>query len=321
VPKFNVPRPVRNTKILYLGHTGAGKTGSLCSLSAAGYIVRILDLDAGTELIDDYMMNPKSIYLHAKPGLWTTEQAASAAERISYVTITEGHRILGTRAVPKGDSWAKIQNQLNNWKDGSEVYGNIATWDSDVVLVIDGLSRLCESAMNFQLSLNQRLVTGPQVGNSGANDYTQAYKLILEFLDLLKSTDIKCNIIMICHIAFLDAPENAATGATRNSKDREMKGFPQTVGRMISPKIGQYFNHSLMAKSIGRQHIITTNTDDGVDLKNVAPLRVRESYPLATGLAEYFRDIRAVSYSGQAGEVERGGAEPEPSESETEAAE
>ena len=44
-------------KMLYLGHTGAGKTGSLAALAAAGYNVRILDLDKGTQILRDYMRN------------------------------------------------------------------------------------------------------------------------------------------------------------------------------------------------------------------------------------------------------------------------
>ena len=245
MPLFTSPRPLRNTKILYFGHTGVGKTGSLCSLASAGYNVRILDLDDGTELIDDYMSNrEKSIYLRPRPGLWTAEQAHSAPERMSYVTITEGHKITGTKPIPKGDSWAKINNLLNNWRDGEISLGNIATWKSDDVLVIDGLSRLCDSAMNFQLSLNGRLATGPQVGNSGTNDYTAAYRLILEFLDLMKSTEIRCNVIMICHISFLDSPETAATAALRNSSNKEKKGFPQTLGPMLGP--GDWNSKKLM---------------------------------------------------------------------------
>jgi hypothetical protein len=297
MPRFTSPRPVRNTKILYLGHTGAGKTGSLCSLASAGYNVRILDLDNGTELIDDFMLNKeKSIYLKERPGLWTAQQASTAPDRLSYVTITEGYKLQGPRAISKGDSWAKIQNQLNNWKDGSESFGNIATWKPEDVLVIDGLSRLCESAMNFQLAMNGRSVTGPQVGTAATNDYSAAYRYILDFLDLLKCEDIKCNVIMICHIAFLDVNPDRGNPGT-SSAQREMKGFPQTVGRMISPKIGQYFNHALQAKSIvAGKRVIVTNTSDQVELKNSAPLRVKASYPLETGLAEYFRDIRQLPY-------------------------
>ena len=295
MPQFNTPRTSRGRKILYLGHTGSGKTGSLCSLAAAGYNVRILDLDAGTEVIDDFMMNKaKSIYLRPRPGLWTAEAATGSASRLSYVTITEGRRIIGAKAVPKGDSWSRILKQLERWRDPPDDFGPIASWTSQDVLVIDGLSRFCESAMNFQLSLNGRLASGPQVGNSGSNDYTQAYKLILDFLDLLKCDEIRCWVILICHIAFLGTEESRDS----SGRSQEIKGFPQTVGRMISPKIGQYFNHAIQAKTLGAAHrIFTLTTDDHVDLKSSAPLRVKPSYDLATGLAEYFRDIQSVPYS------------------------
>ena len=58
----------------------------------------------------------------------------------------------------------------------------------------------------------------------------------------------------------------------------------------------QYFNSTLQAKTVGNQHVILTNTADHVELKTIAPLRVKPSYPLETGLAEYFRDIRSLDY-------------------------
>lgn len=303
MPRFDQPRPLHSTKILYLGHTGAGKTGSLASLAAAGYTVRILDLDAGTELLSDYLTNPRSIYRKERPGLWTAEQAASAVERMSYVTITETYRIMGIKPVPRGDSWKKINDQLNNWVDGEEKLGNIATWEPDKVLVIDGLSRLCESAMNFQLAMNGRAATGPQVGGVETNDYSAAYAYILSLLDMFKSTDIKCNVIMICHIRFRNVTPGGDTQTRPNSRASERVGFPQTVGSMLSPQIGQYFNHAIEAVQMGQARRIVTNTSDSVLLKNVAPLRVKASYALETGLAEYFRDIRQGP-SAPAGEAE-----------------
>jgi hypothetical protein len=144
--------------------------------------------------------------------------------------------------------------------------------------------------MNFQLSLNNRLLTGPQVGNSGNNDYTHAYGYIREFLNLLKSDEIKCHVIMVCHIKFQE--EDSAGKAGKAT----VKGFPQTVGRMLAPEIGQYFGHALRAKSaeVGlnrTKHTIVTDIDDSVDLKTTRPLAVKREYDLATGLAEYFRDV------------------------------
>lgn len=284
------PSPI---KLLYLGHTGAGKTGSLLSLSAAGYNVRILDLANGTDIIRDFVNNPASPYLKASPGLWTAEQAAGTPSRIRSVRITEGYNIQGVKAIPKGDAWPRLNGQLNDWKDGDDCPGNISKWADRDVLVIDELSRLSEAAMHFQLAINGRLMQGPQVGNSGSNDYTGAYRMILEFLDLLKSDDIKCHVIMCSHIKFQIEMQ---ADPQRKEAQRELRGFPQTVGRMIAPQIGQYFNHALRAKSIGdgpsTQRVIVTNNDDAIDLKNAAPLRVKQQYKLGTGLAEYFRDVR-----------------------------
>lgn len=287
-PESSQPSPVR---MLYLGHTGAGKTGSLCSLASAGFNVRILDIDAGTEIISGYMRDKegKSIYLKPAPGLWDESAAKMAPSRISAVTITEKYKLQGIKAVPRGDCWTRLMNQLNDWKDGDSKLGNISTWGPSDILVIDGLSRFCEAAMNIVLAMNSRLLTGPQVGSVGDNDYTHAFKLVTDFLDLMKSEDIRCHIIMICHIQFIDEFRD------RNTKERSMKGFPQTVGQRLAPKVGQYFNHTLRAKSTGSgpltRRVIVTNNDEDIELKNANPLRAKPEYALATGLAEYFRDL------------------------------
>jgi hypothetical protein len=301
MPDFSSPQQPGPIKLLYLGHTGVGKTGSLCSLAAAGYNVRILDLEAGTDIIRDYLLNPTSPYRKASPGVWTQEQADTVLQRIRAVTITEQYLIQGTKAIPRGDAWMKMNGQLNNWIDGDDKPGNIAKWSENDVLVIDGLSQLSRIAMNWHLVVNNRAAEGPRVGSSGSNDYTAAYKMIRDFLDLLKSETIRCHVVMICHIRFIADADTASRAQTNTSgkRDYDLKGFPQTVGPMLSPEIGQYFNHTLRAKSIGSgpgvQRVIVTNNDESVDLKSSAPLRVKKQYNLGTGLAEYFRDVRGES--------------------------
>lgn len=292
MPDFSKPRPAGDRpsiRMLLLGHTGSGKTGSLCSLAAAGYNVRILDIDNGTQVIEDFMTNEKSIYLKPQPGLWDAEQAASAPSRISYVTVTEKYKLQGVRAIPRGDAWQRMMTQLNDWKDGEARFGNIATWGPQDILVIDGLSRAFEAALNFQLALNGRLLKGPQVGTSGDNDYTHTYKSVSDWLDMMKSDEIKCHIILVCHIRFIDENRD------RETKETSRKGFPQTVGQRMAPQIGQYFNHTLRAKSVGNhptvRRVIVTNNDEDIELKNSSPLRVKPEYRLETGLAEYFKAV------------------------------
>ena len=297
MPDFTRPPTSQVTKLLYLGHSGAGKTGSLVSLAAAGYNVRILDLDGspeqpGCEILRDYVQNPRSIYRQARPGLWTAEQAATTPQRISYVSIYDEYQIQGVKRVPRGTAWKKVNDQLSSWTDGPTKLGPVTSWTDRDILVVDGLSRLSDMAMNFQLVLSGHIIQGPQVGTRDTNDYSAAYKYLTDFLDDIKSGAYKCNIIMICHIEFLfpEGPRQSDTSAANR------KGFPQTIGPKIAPRIGQYFNHSLRALSQGNaptvRRVIITNNDENIELKNTAPLRIPREYPLETGLAEYFRDLR-----------------------------
>jgi hypothetical protein len=279
MPGFGDFAASQTTKMLYIGHSGVGKTGSLCSLAAAGYNVRILDLDKGVELIAGYVNDPRSPYTKAKPGVWTEEQARSIKERISFVPLDEGMVLVGKDIIPKGELWNKISTQLTNWVDGETKLGNIGTWGPKDVLVIDGLSRLAQAAFNFQLKMNGRLVGRPE-----QSDYWSAQQYVLKLLMLLYSSEVKCNVIMICHISFIE------------TKDGPTRGFAQSIGKALSPQIGQFFNHALLAKAAGQgenvKRVILTNTSGMVDLKSAAPLRVKSEYELSSGLAEYFRDVR-----------------------------
>jgi AAA domain len=279
MPTFDNFATSQTTKMLFIGHSGTGKTGASCSLAAAGYNVRILDLDKGVEVISDYLNNPKSLYLRAKDGVWTTEQAKTIKERMSFVSLDEGMVLQAGNIIPKGDLWTKIGSQLTEWKDGEAKFGNVSTWGPKDVLIIDGLSRLAQAAFNYQLKMNARLNGRPE-----QSDYWNAQQLVLRLLMLLYSSEVKCNVIMICHISFIE------------TKDGPTRGFAQSIGKALSPQIGQFFNHALLAKASGQgenvKRIILTNTSGMVDLKSAAPLRVKPEYSLETGLAEYFRDVR-----------------------------
>lgn len=279
MPSFEKYSEKQITKMIYLGESGAGKTGSLCSLAAAGYDVRILDLDAGVDIVADYLTNPASPYLQPRAGLWTVEQAKSILQRMSYVTLKERVKVSGGKAIPQGKAWQQMNYQLDNWVDGDRQLGGVHTWGSRDVLVIDSFSRACDAAMNFQLAMNGRLGGHPQ-----QQDWGLAQGLVERFLDLLTSDEIKCNIILVCHMTFLETD----AGPT--------KAFPQALGKALPPKVPQKFNHTLLARSSGSgpmaKRSIVTNTSGLIELKNSAPLRVKPEYDLTTGLAEYFRDIR-----------------------------
>ena len=248
------------------------QNGSFCLLGAAGYNVRILDLDRKARIIKDYVTNPDSPYRNASPPLWTAESAAGVAKRMSYVNVDETISQIGANLVAKGDSWGKISNQFNDWKDNGISYGNISTWTPNDVLVIDSLSKAARAAMYYQLALNGRAVSGPQM-----LDWNFAQGYVETMLLMLAATNINCHVIIICHIDYIEKDDGSKIA----------RGMVQTLGKKLSPKLGQHFSHALMVKD----KKIHTRTTGVVDLVSSAPLKVQSTYPIETGLAAYFRDV------------------------------
>lgn len=267
------------TKMLLLGNSGSGKTGALCSLAGAGYNLRILDLDNGLDIVKNILTDESAPY------------GKDASSRVSFITLTEKMKMVANRPVAvTANVWARAMNILSNWTDGEEKLGPVATWGPNDILVIDSLSLLGVAALNQILSLNGRLGQPPWQSDSGL-----AQSLLENLLQMLCSTEIKCNVIVLCHITMLGDSVTDADGKTINDVGVR-KGYPNALGRSLPRRVGQYFNSALMVQSSGtgtsvRRTILTT-TNGTVDLKNTHPLRVKASYPQASGLADYFLAIR-----------------------------
>lgn len=267
------------TKMLLLGDSSSGKTGSLCSLAGAGYNLRIIDLDNGLDVVKNILTDPSAPY------------GKDAASRVSFVTLTEKMKMVANKPVAvTANVWARTMNMLANWTDGEEKYGPVATWGPNDILVIDSLSLLGVAALNQILSLNGRLGQSPWQSDSGL-----AQGLLESLLQMLCSTEIKCNVIILCHITMLGDSVTDASGKTINDVGVR-KGYPNALGRSLPRRVGQYFNTALMVVSAGsgasvRRNIVTT-TNGTVDLKNSHPIKVKPSYPQATGLADYFLAVR-----------------------------
>lgn len=263
-------------KMIYLGDSGSGKTGSIMSLAAAGYNVRILDLDKGAQIIKGYATDPDSPYRKPRPGLWPGDP--DIAKRMNYVTIQETFTAKNGQMIPKGDSWQKIMDQLTEWKDGTKSYGKLEHWSPKDILVIDSFSRYCDARMYLELVLNARAVSGRQL-----QDYFKVGTAIEQSLELLVSPAVNCHVILVCHIDYVE------------KDDKSVRGMPQSMGKSLGPKIGQHFNHALLAQTKGQgsgiSRKILTQTTGVIDLKNANPLKVKPEYPLETGLLEYFQAV------------------------------
>lgn len=291
MPKLSAHQSSQITKLLLIGDSGSGKSGSLASLAAAGYKLRILDVDNGIDVLSSYLKDSRSKYLATNP---------EAMENVYYETLTDPMKNVNGRLVPaKANTWKRAVELLANWKvpgdDGYDL-GKPAEWGPECILVIDSLSMLATAAMNYHLFLNAALGAS-RTQNEIRRDIGAAQNMIRDLLTLLYDVNFNTNVIVTSHITFV-----TETGGKPGADDQAAfgQGYPSALGRALSPHIPRWFNSMLIAKTEGsgasaKHFIYTTSQNVGgqtVNAKSSAPLQVLPKYPLETGLADYFKAIR-----------------------------
>ncbi len=252
------------TKLLIEGDSGSGKTGSLASLVGAGYKLRILDMDNGLDVLKACIVKD-----------WP-ERLAS----VEFVTLQDKRKSTPTGPVIDGQPKAFISaiRMLDRWKYDDVDLGVPAEWGPDCILIVDSLTMLSDSAFDWREPLTPR-------GKSGDYDrratYFDAQKAIEDVLALLTSVNFRTNVIVISHIKYIDMP------------DGQKKAFPTTVGSALSPIVPRYFNSVALCQTQGSKRKIQTAATAMIDLKNPRPFAMHPSYPIETGLAEFFAVLRA----------------------------
>lgn len=263
------------TKLLLLGDSGTGKTGALASLVEAGYNLRILDFDNGLDILSNLLRD--------KP---------EAAARVNYQTVTDGSRIAGQQIIPTATAWPRAIKILGDWPDG---LGKLDTWGTNDILVLDSLTFAGRACVRFVLNLNGRIADLPRW-----DDYYTAQGLLEKLMATLYSDSVRCNVIVISHIreiAKMHTEMDTKGRPVQVEDDGTRKGYAETgTGKALSPTIGRYFNAVLMADTEGQgpgtRRLIRTTPHQNIGLKNSAPGLVKPTYPLATGLADYFKAVR-----------------------------
>lgn len=251
------------TKLLAIGDSKTGKTGSLVSLVKAGYKLRILDLDNLLDVLK-YMIQ---------------KECPDDINNVEYRTLRDKRKAspIGSVLDGKPTAWISAIKMLDNWKYDDVDFGKPAEWGSDCILVIDSLSRLCDAAYDFHETI-------VPVGKGGAYDaravYGNAQDDVEKLISMLTSPTFAVNVIVIAHVTYQEQPD----GTT--------KGFPQGVGQKLSPKIPQYFSSVVLYTNKGGKRTLQTNSTPMMDLANPKPFEMQPSYPIETGLAQFFEVLR-----------------------------
>lgn len=256
------------TKLLLIGDAKSGKTGSLVSLVKEGYKIRVLDLDNLLDPLKYFVQN----------------ECPEFIDNVTYRTLRDKRKATAAGPVIEGTPKAFVEasKMIFEWKykeaDGEQVdLGNPAEWGPDCILVIDSLSRLCDAAYDWAEPLVPR-------GKGGDFDpravYSNAQDAVETLIATITGELFQTNVIVIAHVAYLEQ----ADGTT--------KGFPQGVGKALSPKIPQYFPSVVLYTNKGGKRTLQTASTPLIDLANPAPFLMEKSYPIEDGLAKFFGVLR-----------------------------
>lgn len=240
-------------KLLLIGDSGTGKTGSLASLVKAGYKLRIWDFDNGLD----------SLVAAAK------RDCPDKLGNVQFESLRDTYKATAVGPVLDGPPKAFINaiNLLNKWSDGTVP----ATWGPEYVTVIDSLTFMSDAAFDwaalFKPSKDPRQI------------YGEAQNAVEHILALLSGSNFNCNVVVIAHIKFLDMP------------DGTVRGYPTSVGKALSPTIPRYFNSTALCRTAagGKREILTTSTPL-IDLKN--PKGMQTALPIETGMATFFNSMK-----------------------------
>jgi hypothetical protein len=247
------------TKLLIMGDPSTGKTGALASLVADGYKLRILDYDNGLDVL-------KQFVLHDCPTL---------INNVEYRPLQEEWKAGPEGPIIAGGAKAFIAGvkMLSHWRYDDIDLGIPAHWGPDTILVLDSLTRFSDAAFDFRES-----IAPPKQDRRAI--YGDAQNAVEATIATLCGANFCANVIVISHVKY------------QERQDGMLKGYPMSVGAALSPKIPAYFNSVALCQTVNGKRTIQTVPTNMIDLKNPAPFAMAPSYPIGTGLADFFRVLR-----------------------------
>ena len=253
------------TRLLLMGPSGTGKTGSLLSLLQAGYKVSVLDMDNGL----DWLVNK------------LRKDHPELLPNLSYQTFKDKYKMTagGPQYVGVPKAYTGAIQALEKWDDGTVP----SEWGPDRILVLDSLTFFGNAAYNWKDALNPTAKDKRQI-------YGAAQDAVADILDALTSPDFKTNVIVFTHVRWKYVQDDEG--------NRNVVGAgPSSIGDALTDRIGTYFNTvGMCEKNQGSERRTIRFHSTGLfDLKTSAVNLPAGPQPLETGLATFFKAARVTA--------------------------
>lgn len=244
-------------KMLLMGDSGTGKTGSLASLAKAGYHLHILDYDNGLDSLAQALRDTPDVLANVD-----YESLRDKLKPSPMGPVVDG--------IPK--AFTQGVNLLDKWSDGSRP----REWGANHILVLDSTTHFGNAAYNWAVAMNPSCKDPRQW-------YGVAQDAFENVIALLTDPAFTANVIIISHISWVERP------------DGTMKGYPSSIGKALGPQIPTFFNSVALCETTGVgqavKRTIRTTPTALIDLKNPASMRMAPQLPIETGLATFFQTL------------------------------
>lgn len=249
-------------KLLYIGNSGTGKTGSLVSLVKAGYKIGMLDFDNGIDVLAHYVRR----------------ECPEKIDNVKFISLRDERALnqmnqLKVKGQPK--AFVNAMKYTTKWDDDTIP----AEWGSDWIFVLDTLGTLGTAAHDWAEAMNP-MAKEPRTWINGAQRGIESY------ISMLTSPEFKTNVIVISHVR---------VGEDKNQGGM-VKGYASSVGTALGPILPKYFNNLLLTETSGSgksvKRVIKTLPTGIVDLKTSAPFKLTDDLPIETGLATVFEKLK-----------------------------
>lgn len=246
-------------RVLYVGNSGSGKTGSLISLLQAGYEIRMLDMDH----------NCKSLIELCK------KHNPELLKQLDVISVRDKFRasqLSGVEVSGQPKAFVDMLKLMNKWDDES-VPGS---WPSNTIFVVDTLTSVGRAAFHWAKGMNPSAKDPRQW-------YAAAGEALVSFLEMITSPAFANHVIVLSHIDEVERP------------DGMVQGYASSLGKALGPKIPKVFSTMVMAERKGTgsnvRRTIQTMPTQMMDLKSPIPWALEKELPLETGMATIFEKL------------------------------
>lgn len=240
------------TKVLYIGDSSSGKTGSLAALLADGYSMRILDMDNGLTALKQY-----------------GRTAGADLSKIEYETYRDEYRMTKGGPMVKGAPRA-FSNAMDKLTEWAEVEDPMA------ITVLDSLTFLGKAAYQWAKGMNPTAKDPRQW-------FYSAQQAVESVLAMLTSEAYKQNVIVISHVNYKEVMEGVHKGYP--------SAVGSALGPTVASYFDTLILAEASGSGTNVRRRIKTMPTGIIDLK-MPTSSIDKELPLETGLSTIFQQLK-----------------------------